>query len=159
MNLPKEQFDPNKFLTPSGGDWLEKSLSFLAKEEGFKPKVYLDGSKVPTIGHGLTAKEYVSKGTISEMDSLAAMKKHIDKEVMPSLKPYFDKLNDNQKTALVSYVYNVGSGNFAKSSGLKKALKDSNWSEAAKQMDIGYNDKRNPGLKTRRDKERQLFLS
>ena len=164
MNLPKEQFDPNKFINMKSGNYLQNAVKFIADEEKFVPNVYMDrpGKKgVATIGHGLTAKKYIDKGTITEEESYAGMMEHIEKEVMPSLKkePYFDKLNDNQKTALVSYIYNVGSGNFAKSKNLKSALLAGDWQGAAKQIDIGMNDATAPGLRKRRLKEQQLFLS
>ena len=114
-----------------------------------------------SITNELPDKKYISKGTITKEESLSGVKSHIDKEVIPHLKnkPYWNKLNDNQKSALISYVFNIGSGNFnTKSPNLQKALNENNWREAAKQMDFGYNDKKNPGLKVRRDKERGLFL-
>lgn len=136
-------------------------LKLIDDFEGFKDKVYKDGKGIDTIGHGLTDKKYISKGTITKEESLSGVKSHIDKEVLPHLKnkPYWNNLNDNQKSALISYIYNIGSGNFnTKSPSLQKALLEGNWDKAAKQMDFGYNDIKNPGLKERRDKERQLFL-
>lgn len=146
----------------------ESTIPFIVEHEGKKIDkqgnhiVYKDGKGIDTIGYGLTSKQYISKGKISEDEARQGMRMHIDKEVLPHLKnkPYWNNLSENQKTALASYVYNIGSGAFnTKSPSLQKALSESNWNEAAKQMDFGYNDSKNPGLKTRREKERNLFLN
>ena len=40
---------------------------------------------------------------------------------------------------------------------MQQALKDKNWDIVSENIDAGYNDKRNPGLRKRRDYERNLF--
>lgn len=161
LNLPKQKPLLNFMSMGNIGYDSNTVLKLIDGFEGFKDKVYKDGKGIDTIGHGLTDKKYISKGTITKEESLSGVKSHIDKEVLPHLKnkPYWNNLNDNQKSALISYIYNIGSGNFnTKSPSLQKALLEGNWDKAAKQMDFGYNDIKNPGLKERRDKERQLFL-
>ena len=161
LNLPKQKPLLNFMSMGNIGYDSNTVLKLIDDFEGFKDKVYKDGKGIDTIGHGLTDKKYISKGTITKEESLSGVKSHIDKEVLPHLKnkPYWNNLNDNQKSALISYIYNIGSGNFnTKSPSLQKALLEGNWDKAAKQMDFGYNDVKNPGLKERRDKERQLFL-
>ena len=161
LNLPKQKPLLNFMSMGNIGYDSNTVLKLIDDFEGFKDKVYKDGKGIDTIGHGLTDKKYISKGTITKEESLSGVKSHIDKEVLPHLKnkPYWNNLNDNQKSALISYIYNIGSGNFnTKSPSLQKALSEGNWDKAAKQMDFGYNDIKNPGLKERRDKERQLFL-
>lgn len=161
LNLPKQKPLLNFMNMENIGYNSDVVLKLIDDFEGFKDKVYKDGKGIDTIGHGLTDKKYISKGTITKEESLSGVKSHIDREVLPHLKnkPYWNNLNDNQKSALISYVFNIGSGNFnTKSPSLQKALSEGNWNEAAKQIDFGYNDKKNPGLRKRRDKERQLFL-
>ena len=161
LNLPKQKPLLNFMSMGNIGYDSNTVLKLIDDFEGFKDKVYKDGKGIDTIGHGLTDKKYISKGTITKEESLSGVKSHIDKEVLPHLKnkPYWNNLNNNQKSALISYIYNIGSGNFnTKSPSLQKALLEGNWDKAAKQMDFGYNDIKNPGLKERRDKERQLFL-
>lgn len=161
LNLPKQKPLLNFMSMGNIGYDSNTVLKLIDDFEGFKDKVYKDGKGIDTIGHGLTDKKYISKGTITKEESLSGVKSHIDKEVLPHLKnkPYWNNLNGNQKSALISYIYNIGSGNFnTKSPSLQKALLEGNWDKAAKQMDFGYNDIKNPGLKERRDKERQLFL-
>lgn len=152
----------NIFKPKMGNFDISEAVNFIDKFEGFKDKVYKDGKGIDTIGHGLTDPKYVKKGKITKEESLNGMREHINKQVLPHLssKPYWKELNDNQKASLVSYVYNIGSGNFnTKSPNLQKALNSKNWEEAAKQMDFGYTDIKNPGLRKRRDEERKLFLS
>ena len=161
LNLPKQKPLLNLMNMENIGYDSNTVLKLIDDFEGFKDKVYKDGKGIDTIGYGLTSKQYISKGKISEDEARQGMRMHIDKEVLPHLKnkPYWNNLSENQKTALASYVYNIGSGAFnTKSPSLQKALSESNWNEAAKQIDFGYNDKKNPGLRKRRDKERQLFL-
>lgn len=161
LNLSKQKPLLNLMNMENIGYDSNTVLKLIDDFEGFKDKVYKDGKGIDTIGHGLTDKKYISKRTITKEESLSGVKSHIDKEVIPHLKnkPYWNNLNDNQKSALISYIFNIGSGNFnTKSPSLQKALSEGNWNEAAKQMDFGYNDKKNPGLRKRRDKERQLFL-
>lgn len=167
LNLTKPNIFNMSSILNSGniGYDSDYALKVLDRYEGFKPTVYKntkDPNDKQTIGHGLTADKYVKLGKITREDSLKGVKEHIDTEVIPHLtnKPYWKNLNDNQRVALIDYVYNIGSGNFnAKSPSLQKALTESNWNEAAKQMDFDYNDKANPGAKKRRDFERRLFLT
>ena len=167
LNIPKKSnFDAMSILSKGNiGDYDPTLVDeMINRFEGFRDKPYKnkkDPNDKITIGHGLTDSKYVSKGFITREDSLKAVKEHINKEVIPHLsdKPYWNNLNLNQRSALIDYVYNIGSGNFnTKSPSLQKALTEGNWEEAAKQMDFDYDDKANPGAKVRRDYERQLFL-
>ena len=167
LNLPKTK--PLNFLNilNSGNKGYDPKIlsQMIDRFEGFEEFPYKnkkDPNDRLTIGHGLTDPKYVKLGKITKEDSLKGVQEHIDKEVLPHLtsKPYWNKLNINQKTALVGYVYNIGSGNFnTKSPSLQKALNEGNWREAAKQIDFDYTDPNNPGAKTRRDFERNLFLN
>ena len=137
---------------------------YIKKTEAFRSNWYLDGNGVPTVGYGFTGKYYKEKypdGMTKEqadkefdrvLDKFAGMVK--------THTPNYDSLSQNQKDALLSYMYNVGPGNYTKRSPkFQQALRDKDWNAAASHMDIGYNDKRNPGLRKRRDYERGLFLN
>lgn len=93
--------------------------------EGFKPNPYLDSVKIPTIGYGNT---YYKDGT-----RVALLDKHItQEEAFELFKSIVDRfaskvnsyvksaVNQNQFNALVSLAYNIGTGNFASSTLLKK---------------------------------------
>ena len=170
--LPKINFDA---LTQKFPSYLEQQqskkintftadevLPVLDKFEGFRPRVYKDGKGNLTIGHGLTDAKYLKRGFITRSDSLQGVKEHLNTQVLPKLESmsYWNNLNDNQKVALSSYVYNIGWNNFTKKSpNLQKALQSNDWNNVVKNLDFGYSDRANPGLRKRRDYERNLFLN
>lgn len=141
-------------------NFLDIAIPVIKKFESFKPNVYKDGKGIPTIGYGETRKEFITKGTMTEQEASDSMREYISNNILPTLtsQPYYGNLNDNQKASLVSLIYNIGQTKFRNSPGLQRALASGNWQEAVKQMDHGYNDPLNPGLRKRRDYERNLFL-
>lgn len=141
-------------------NFLDIAIPVIKKFEKFKPNVYKDGKGIPTIGYGETRKEFITKGTMTEQEASDSMREYISNNILPTLtsQPYYGNLNDNQKASLVSLIYNIGQTKFRNSPGLQRALASGNWQEAVKQMDHGYNDPLNPGLRKRRDYERNLFL-
>lgn len=140
----------------------EKIKNYIKKIEGFRKDWYNDTSGVKTVGYGFTGKDFQQRypNGMTREQADAEFEKTIRRFAgyVESLTPNFDKLSQNQKDALLSYVYNVGPGNFKNSSKLQAALANQDWQTAAQHMNIGYNDSRAPGLKRRRDYERSLFL-
>lgn len=148
----------------------ENIVRYLKETEAFRPNVYLDGNGVETIGYGTTAATKAGqrafakyrKSGMTEQQASDVMHEVI-REMVPSFinsTPNFNKLNNNERDALFSYFYNVGIGNYTtKSPGMQKALRDLNREQIMAQMDIGYNDSKNPGLRKRRDKERAIFAT
>lgn len=148
----------------------ENIVRYLKETEAFRPNVYLDGNGVETIGYGTTAatkagqKAFAKyrKSGMTEQQASDVMHEVI-REMVPSFinsTPNFNKLNNNERDALFSYFYNVGIGNYTtKSPGMQKALRDLNREQIMAQMDIGYNDSKNPGLRKRRDRERAIFAT
>lgn len=148
----------------------ENIVRYLKETEAFRPNVYLDGNGVETIGYGTTAATKAGKKAfakyrktgMTEAQASDVMNEVI-REMLPSFissTPNFNKLNNNERDALFSYFYNVGIGNYTtKSPGMQRALKDLNREQIMAQMDIGYNDSKNPGLRKRRDKERAIFAT
>ena len=171
----KEHDDYQRQLIISGFERLSKSITnkpkinnykpdinFVIKHEGFRNKLYDDGKGYKTIGHGLRNPEALKMNTISKEESLKFVKQHVDKEVLSYLQKesYWNKLNNNQKNALVSLVYNVGWNKFKKESpNLQKALNNNNFKEAVKHIDHGMNDEGFGGLKNRRQDEQKLFTT
>ena len=67
-------------------------------------------------------------------------------------------LNNDQKAAVCSLVYNIGQGAFDRSK-CKKAIVAGNWAEAHRQWDwVTANGKVLPGLVLRRQAEKELFF-
>lgn len=147
-------------------DWepSKELLDAIKSYEKFSPVVYKDGNGIETIGYGITDKKIIAKyrggKRMSKREAERLFNRHVD-DVIAQMKdsiPNFSAMSNNQKDAMTSYVYNVGIGGVTrKSPKLMEALENKNWKEAAKQMDFGYNDKNNSGLRRRRDEERALF--
>lgn len=73
--------------------------------------------------------------------------------------PNINKYSQRQLDALFDLFYNVGVTKFTKGSpNLQLALKNKDVKKIIKNMDHGYNDAKLPGLKIRRDFERDLFM-
>jgi len=93
--------------------------------EGFSAKPYLCPAKIPTIGYGNT---YYSDGKrvtmldkeITKVQAFEMFKTIADRFADKVNKLVTSPLNQNQFNALVSLAYNIGTGNFASSTILKK---------------------------------------
>jgi lysozyme len=138
---------------------LKEAAKFVAQFEGFSATPYLDAAGVPTIGYGTTRGVKMSMGAITEdkareylMFDLSDANKTINNLVKPLI-------NKNQKIALLSFVYNVGAGNF-KSSTLLRRINAKKWDEAAWQFKkwVYAGGKVLKGLIRRREAESALFL-
>jgi lysozyme len=101
-----------------------KGLAIIKAFEGWSSKPYKCPAGVPTIGYGSTHGMYGEKITMSHL--------HIDKEegevlllkelegVYRAIQAYVKvPLTNNQYSALCSFIYNVGSGNFRASTLLR----------------------------------------
>lgn len=149
-------------------DWepSKELLDAIKSYEKFSPVVYKDGNGVETIGYGTTDKKIIAKyrggKRMSKREAERLFNRHVD-DVIAQMKdsiPNFSSMSNNQKDAMTSYVYNVGIGSITrKSPKLMEALEKKNWKEVAKQMDFGYNDEKNSGLRKRRDEEQALFTA
>lgn len=146
----------------------EDILNYIMSAEKFQSKEYNDSKGIPTIGYGFNLKMYPKlrklypKG-MTQKQAEDFFRNTIIPDTLKRLKvltPNWDKLNQNQRDALLSALYNVGEGNYSiKAPNFQQALRDENWNEVAKQMDWGMNDKKSPGLKIRREYEQNLFLT
>ena len=98
----------------------EIAAKIIKKWEGFMPEPYLCPGGVPTIGYGSTMYE---NGDRVAMDDCKIDRKrgeeillYFIKEVEQQVKSVLEvKLNNNQLAALVSLTYNIGIGNFSRS--------------------------------------------
>ena len=100
------------------------NLSIIKKYEGLKLEAYICPAGVPTIGFGSTfypdgrRVKLGDKITIQEAESILVHDiKRFEKEVRNSIKI---EITNNQLSALISFVYNVGASAFRKSTLLKK---------------------------------------
>ena len=134
--------------------------------EGFSAKPYLCSAKIPTIGYGNT---YYPDGKrvnmldkeITRMQAFEMFKHIADKFASTVSKLVKTPLNQNQFNALVSLAYNIGTGNFASSTLLKKV----NINHNDKTIELEFkkwnkvNKKEVAGLTRRRNYEANIYFS
>lgn len=144
---------------------MSKGIPIIRKFEGLKLRAYLCPANVWTIGYGNTFYENGSKVqegdkiTLERADKLLFfVVQKFEAEVSKLVK---SAINDNQLGALTSFAFNVGAGNLAKSTLLKKVNANPNdatirdefmrWTKAGGKV---LN-----GLVTRRKAEADLYFS
>lgn len=136
-------------------------LDLIKHFEGFEPKAYVCPAGKLTIGYGSTG-THVSRGqTITETEATALLAKDVVR-FENAVNKLGVALTQNQFDALVAFVYNVGPGNFAPSTLVKK-LKAGDMAGAAAQFGVWNKARVNDvltvlkGLTTRRAAEAALF--
>jgi lysozyme len=130
-------------------------IALIESHEGLRLKAYLDTGNVPTIGYGHTHNVKMGDTCSNAMaaqwlgEDLAAAENAVEHLVTVPL-------NDNEFSALVAF--NIGFGNFAKSTLLKR-LNDHAYSAVPTYMRAWVFDagKKQPGLVARRDAEAALW--
>lgn len=133
-------------------------IALILKFETWQHKSYDDGYGYYTIGVGHRRTNTKKNTTISSetvwrlfVEDIKAVEAVIDSAVTVTL-------TDGQFDALVSFVFNVGTTAFRKST-LLRLLNSGDYSGAAKQFDrwVLVDGKRSKGLITRRQYERAMF--
>ena len=145
------------------------ALDIIAEFEGFVPTVYDDGVNVATIGYGSTFYldgRRVAWGDppITEPEARKMMEAICEKDFWNVIKntiPYWEELNDNQRSALCSFAYNLGS-HFFGSPGfgtISACLVDKAWDEvpAALMLYVNPGSSVEAGLRRRRQAEGELW--
>jgi len=141
-------------------------IRLIQEFEGLRLTSYLCSAGVPTIGYGATFYEDGSKvklgQTITNAQAEQLLKDHL-KEFEGSVLGLLNttKVNQNQFDALVSFTYNLGAGNLAKSQLLRFVKLNPNdpriaaeflkWNRAGGEVSTG--------LVRRRKKEAQLYFT
>jgi len=100
----------------------------ITKFEGLSLKPYLCSAKIPTIGYGNTYYPDGKRVTLLDKEITKEYAFDMFKELADRYAKRVDSLvtsniNQNQFNALVSFAYNIGTGNFASSTLLKKVNK------------------------------------
>lgn len=144
----------------------QEGLELIKEFEGLEKRLpdgriaaYIDAVGVPTIGYGHTKGVFLGQIITREQaeeflrDDLQDAELAVSRLVKVSL-------NDNQFSALVSFVFNLGAGALGESTLLRK-LNGSDYQEAADEFPrwVNAGGRRLLGLVRRRAAERQLFLS
>jgi lysozyme len=145
------------------------ALLIVKNFEGFRAMAYDDGTGVWTIGYGTTIYpdgKHVEVGeTVTETQASAYLTHDLDAALatLAATVPYWSAMNPTQRSALISFGYNLGAGfyNSAGFNSISSALRDHRWSDVASVLPI-YSDpeepKVHPGLLRRRLAEAELWL-
>lgn len=136
----------------------EKGLKIIKDSESLQLKAYKDSGGVWTVGWGHTKSVYPGMH-ITEAAAEALLKKDLEEAETAVKDLVTAELNHNQFSALVSLVFNIGTGAFRKST-LLHHLNERQYKEAARQFRrwVYDNGRKLNGLVTRREKERALFV-
>lgn len=144
----------------------DTAATIIANYEGFRSNPYLDPVGVPTIGYGTTyypdgSRVKMTDDPITRKQALEYLKYHANADVMMMRELIDVPLNQNQRDALTSFVYNIGISAFQRSTLLRKLNEDPNdetiineflrWTKAG--------GKELTGLKKRRKLEAELYFS
>lgn len=139
-----------------------EGLALIRHFEGFRNKAYRDAVGVWTIGYGHTGMAVppaVSPGmTISDAEGIKILERDVDVFARGVSRSVTAALTDPQFSALVSFAYNVGLGNFEKSSVLK-AVNAADFAAVPRRLNlwIKAGGRILPGLVKRRAAEGALF--
>ncbi|ORM60874.1 lysozyme [Pantoea brenneri] len=127
--------------------------------EGLELKAYRDSVGILTIGYGHT--HAVKAGdVITGEQADAFLREDLQVAELTVNTNVKVKLTQGQFDALVSFVFNLGSGNFVKSTLIKK-LNAGDYAGAADEFGrwVNAGGKKLPGLVKRRAAEREVFLT
>ena len=147
----QEESKPTKISQPG--------IDLIKHWEGFRDKAYLCPGNVWTIGYGHT--KNVRSGMCISKEQAEQLLKEDLRHFEASVSQFVTvKLNQAQFDALVSFTFNVGVGAFKKST-LLRLVNQGDFLGAAEQFGrwVNANGKKLPGLVSRREEEKQLFLS
>ena len=137
----------------------QAGLELIKRWEGFQPRAYLCPAGQPTIGYGhklLPGESYPEGVSQDQAEALLRADLAQAEEAVSQLARV--PLADNQFAALVSFAFNLGAGNLARSS-LLRLLNAGDHAGAAAQFARWHypGGQALPGLKARRQAEAELF--
>ena len=142
----------------------EEGYALIKRFEGCRLKAYRCPANVLTIGYGNTFYENgmkVKDGDVITQQRAEELAKFIIDQFAVSIAPFIQKtLTENQFSACVSLAYNIGTGNFKKSSVFKKLNINPNDSTIADSFRLWNKGggKVLKGLVNRREAEIQLYF-
>ena len=155
-HFDNKHYDVNTMtISPAGVDAIKKF-------EGFRENAYQDSVGIWTIGYGTTEAALgrpVTPGmTMSEEVASNHLTHHLNSSYEPSVKRYVTAdVTQGEFDAMVSFVYNLGSGSFKNSTLLKKfnngdhegtAEEFKRWNKAGGKVLAGLTSRRNEEKKT-----------
>jgi lysozyme len=141
----------------------DATIKLIKHFEGERLKVYADPIGLPTVGVGHLVKpgeKYKLGQMITPEESERLLRADLEMAEAAVQRGIKIPLNDNQYGALVSFVFNLGEGNFMRST-LRQKVNQRDWQGAASEFGkwVNAGGKRLAGLVRRRKAEAELFLS
>ena len=136
-----------------------KGIEFIKAHEGLRMDAYLCPAGVPTIGYGHTYNVKIGDRITAGQSERFLIGDLIVAET--EVNRYGFDLTQNQFDALVSFVYNIGAGNFRSSTLLKRLKANPNDPDIANQFKrwVYGGGKVLPGLVRRRKDEAKLYFN
>ena len=139
--------------------------NLICEFEGFRESPYKCSSGIPTIGYGSTFYSNGNKVTMNDKpvtkeQAFSLFTTFSDKYTKLVLNLLINPATQNQLNALVSFAYNIGIGNFQRSTLLKKVNKNPNDPSIKKEF-LRWNKSSGKvlsGLVDRRKKESELYF-
>lgn len=136
-----------------------RGIELIKAHEGLRLNAYLCPAGVPTIGyghtHGVKMGDRITADQAEKflIGDLATAEREVNR--------YGFELTQNQFDALVSFVFNVGAGNFRSSTVLKRLKANPNDPDIANQFKrwVYGGGKVLPGLVRRRKEEAELYFN
>jgi len=138
----------------------DAGLALIKTFEGFRANSYICPAGVWTIGYGHTGSEIKAGLKITEREAELTLRKDIKQFEDVVLQKIKIPLNQNQFDALVSFVFNIGSGAFSESTLLKRLNNKEDPDTVARTEMPRWNKGGGrvlEGLKRRREAEVELF--
>lgn len=138
----------------------QAGLDLIKTFEGFSDTVYLDAVGIPTIGYGHVVKDGEKFGRISKSEGELLLRSDLREASRGVINLVAVPLSDNQYAALVSFVFNLGSGRL-KASTLRAKLNRGDYQGAADEFPkwCYAGGKKLRGLLRRREAERKLWMT
>ena len=137
----------------------DKGIDLIKKFEGVRLNAYLDAAGVWTIGYGHTLN--VKSTDVITLDEAEHFLRQDIEFAEKEVNKHNLNINQNQFDALVSFVFNLGVGNFARSTLLRKIKSNPNDLTIRKEFErwIYAGGKILNGLVRRRKEEADLYFT
>ena len=136
------------------------AVNIVKQFEGLRLDKYIDAAGYPTIGYGHKLTNPNEFHTITEEQAIELLQQDLQISLQSVLKLTHIALNNSQLSALIDFVYNLGSGTYQHST-LRQKLNRGEYIDAADEFKkwIYAGPRKLPGLIRRRKIEEDLFRS
>jgi GH24 family phage-related lysozyme (muramidase) len=145
-----------------------QAISLIKEFEGFRADVYDDGVGVATIGYGTTVyptgkRVQFGDRSVTEADAIVYLERDTESywDVLVRTIPHWSEMSDNQRSALLSFAYNLGAYFYGGEgfATISRTLALKNWQSipTALMLYVNPNSSVEAGLRRRRYEEGKLW--